>query len=50
MSSTWQIQNYQHEQVDLGAWDENTDEEEGEQWPSEELDEEEEYIDDAYGR
>lgn len=52
MSSTWQISNYRHEQVDMGAWDEDSDEE-GTQWPSEEQDmdhEEEAYMDDVYWR
>jgi hypothetical protein len=50
MSSTWQVSNYRHEQVDMGAWDEDSDEE-GTQWPSEEPDidhEEEAYMDDIY--
>jgi hypothetical protein len=33
MSSTWQVSNYRHEQVDMGAWDSDSDEEEGTQWP-----------------
>jgi hypothetical protein len=49
MSSTWQVSNYRHEQVDMGAWDEDSEEEEGTQWPTEEPDiEEEAYIDDVY--
>ena len=36
MSSAWQVPNYRHEQVDMGAWDE--DSEEDVRWPSEELD------------
>ncbi|KAN0068175.1 hypothetical protein V8E54_013745 [Elaphomyces granulatus] len=53
MSSTWQVSNYRHEQVDMRAWDEDSDEDEGTQWPSEEQDidhEEEAYMDDAYWR
>ena len=38
--------------TDMGAWDEDSDEDEGTQWPSEEQDidhEEEAYMDDVYG-
>jgi len=30
-SSTWQVQGYEHEAGDMGAWDEDS---EGEEWPS----------------
>ena len=35
LSSTWQVQGYEHKIGDMGAWDEDADaSSEGEEWPS----------------